>query len=114
MTRTVFGASRSTLERFGYAVMVASHGAEAIAIYAQHQSAIAVVLTDMAMPIMDGPTMIIALKSINPQVRIIGSSGLSANGGGAKAVGAGVVHFIPKPYTAEAMLKSIRAILDSH
>jgi len=93
--------------------MLASHGAEAIAIYAQNQSVISVILTDMAMPIMDGPTMIIALKSINPKVRIIASSGLSSNGGGAKVVGAGVEHFISKPYTAEAMLKTIRAILDA-
>jgi len=106
--------AKSTLERFGYSVVVAAHGAEAIAIYAQNQSAVAVVLTDMAMPIMDGPTLIIALKSINPKVRIIGSSGLSSNAGKAKSFGAGVVRFISKPYTAEAMLKSIRAVLDSH
>jgi len=105
--------AKSTLERFGYAVMLAEHGAEAIAIYAQNPGAISVVLTDMAMPIMDGPTMIIALKSIDPKVRIIGSSGLSSNEGGAKAVGTGLEHFIPKPYTAEAMLKTIRNILDA-
>jgi len=105
--------AKSTLERFGYSVMVAAHGAEAIAIYVQNQSAISVILTDMAMPIMDGPTMIIALKSINPDVRIIGSSGMTANGVLAKAVGAGVEHFVPKPYSADVLLKTIRAILDS-
>ena len=111
---SIRNVAKSTLERFGYSVMVAAHGAEAIVIYLQNQSAIAVILTDMAMPIMDGPALIIALKSINPKVRIIGSSGLSSNGGNAKAVGAGVEHFIPKPYTAETMLKSIRAILDCY
>ena len=65
----------------------------------------------MAMPIMDGPALIIALKALNPQVKIIASSGLNSNGGVAKAVGAGVQHFVPKPYTAEALLVTLRDIL---
>ncbi len=104
-------AAQRTLERFGYRVMLASHGAEAVSFYAQHQQDIAIVLTDMAMPIMDGPALIIALKSMNPQVRIIGSSGLASNGGVAKAMGAGMQHFIPKPYTAETLLKALDLVL---
>jgi len=46
-------------------------------------------------------------------VKIIGSSGLAANGGVAKAASAGVQHFVPKPYTAEKMLRTLRAILDN-
>jgi PAS domain S-box-containing protein len=103
--------ARTTLERFGYRVMVASNGAEAVAMYAQHRSEISVVLTDMAMPIMDGPATIIALKAINPVVKIIGCSGLPSNRAAAKAVGAGVQHFVPKPYTAEALLETLRQIL---
>ena len=85
--------------------------AEALVAYAQHQKEIALVLTDMAMPIMDGPALIIALKSMNPEVRIIGSSGLTSNEGVAKAVGAGVEHFVPKPYTAEKFLKTLAEVL---
>ena len=66
----------------------------------------------MAMPVMDGPATIIALKAMNPDVRIIGSSGQASNGGVAKAVGAGVNHFVPKPYTAETLLKTLRDLLD--
>jgi DNA-binding NtrC family response regulator len=61
---------------------------------------------------MDGPTTIIALKQIDPEVRIIGSSGLGANGNVAKAVGAGVKHFVSKPYTVEALLKTLHAALE--
>lgn len=106
--RTV--ASR-TLERYGYRALLACNGAEAISLYVQHRGEIAVVLTDMAMPVMDGPATIVALKSLNPKVRIIGSSGLNANGHVAKAAGAGVQHFVPKPYTAETMLKVLKKIL---
>ncbi len=104
---------KSTLERFGYRVLLARHGADAVSQYVRHQRDIAVVLTDMAMPIMDGPALILALKAINPEVRIIGSSGLASHSGVAKAVGAGVKHFIPKPYTAETMLKTLSEALKS-
>ncbi len=104
--------ARGTLERFSYRVMEARHGAEAVAIYAQHQDVISAVLTDMAMPIMDGPALIMALKAINPKVRIIASSGLASNGGVAKAIGAGVADFVPKPYTADVLLATLRRVLD--
>lgn len=103
--------AKVTLERFGYRVIVATNGAEAVALYATRRSEIALVLTDMAMPVMDGPATIIALKSIDPSVRIIGSSGLTSNDGVAKAVGAGVQHFVPKPYTAETLLTTLRLAL---
>ena len=49
---------KRTLEAFGYRVLLASDGAEAVALYAQHQAEIAVVLTDMMMPVMDGAATI--------------------------------------------------------
>jgi PAS domain S-box-containing protein len=103
--------AQGTLERFGYRVLLARNGAEAVAAYVQHQGDIAVVLTDMAMPVMDGPATIVALKAINPAVKIIGSSGLASDGDVAKAVGAGVLYFVPKPYTAETILKTLQKIL---
>jgi PAS domain S-box-containing protein len=103
--------AKKLLERFGYRVLLAENGAEAVSLYAQRRNEIALVLTDMAMPIMDGVATIVALKSINPGVKIISSSGLAANGSVAKASGAGVKHFIPKPYTAEAMLQTVHKIL---
>ncbi len=102
-----------TLERFGYRVLLASQGAEALAIYAVHQNQIAVVLTDMSMPVMDGPTMIVALKALDPRIRIIGSSGLTNNDAPGTAGGMVVDHFLPKPYTAETMLVAIAAVLKS-
>ena len=91
--------------------MVAANGAEAVAVYAQHREEIAVVLTDMTMPVMDGPATILALRAINPEVRIVGSSGLAANGNVARAVDAGVRYFVPKPYTADVMLAVLRKAL---
>ena len=101
-----------TLQAFGYRVLTATDGAEAVAIYAQRRHEIAAVLTDMMMPIMDGPATIRALTKIDPAIKIIAASGLNANGSEAKAIGAGVKHFLTKPYTAGTLLKTIRTILD--
>lgn len=104
--------AEKTLTRFGYQVRLAGNGAEAVSMYVSHQDEIAAVLTDMAMPVMDGPALIVALKAINPAVLIIGSSGLDANGLVAKAVAAGVQSFVPKPYTAEALLKLLAKLFN--
>jgi len=102
--------TRQTLEAFGYRVVVAEDGAQAIAVYVLHRAAIALVLTDMMMPVMDGPALIGALQRVNPMVRIIAVSGLQAAGGASRAMLAGV-KYLAKPYTAEAMLRLVRSVL---
>ena len=104
--------ARKTLERFGYRVLLAADGAEAVSLYAPRQREISVVVTDMLMPIMDGPATIVALKNINPDVKIVSSSGLASQGGVAKAMNAGVLRFIPKPYTAATMLTTLHEVLN--
>ncbi len=100
-----------TLKAFGYRVLEAMDGAEAIAVYAQHRDKIAVVLTDMMMPVMDGTATIHALMRINPSVKIIAASGLNANGAMAKST-PGINHFLSKPYTAGALLQKLRTVMD--
>jgi two-component system cell cycle sensor histidine kinase/response regulator CckA len=100
-----------TLESFGYRVLPAVDGVEASTLYATHKEKIAVVLTDMMMPVMDGPATIQVLMRMNPDVRIIAASGLSVKDMVAKASNAGVTHFIPKPYTAETLLKTLDTVL---
>lgn len=98
-----------TLEHFGYRTLVAANGAEAVSLYLIHQHEIAVVLTDMAMPVMDGPSAIAALKSINRNILIIGTSGLEPVATG--KAGIEMVHFISKPYTTDALLQALHCIL---
>lgn len=106
--------TRATLETFGYKVLMACDGADATAIYAMEKQNISVVLTDMMMPLMDGPATIQVLKRMNPKVRIIAASGLNADGMVAKAVNLGAQHFLPKPYTATTLLKMLKHVLGSH
>jgi len=110
--RSVREISREALEAAGYRVVTAMDGADAVAQYSQRRAEIALVLTDMLMPIMDGPTTIRALRRIDPEVRIIGASGLGTNGAVARAADAGVCDFIAKPYTAEALLRMVRRVID--
>lgn len=104
--------TQQTLEAFGYRVLTAEGGAEAISIYGKYQQDIAVVLTDMMMPGMDGFAIMQALRKINPDVKIIAASGLAANDTLAKAARAGVSHFLQKPYTSESLLKVLAETRD--
>lgn len=108
----ILNITGQTLQAFGYQVITASNGSEAIALYARHREEIAVVLTDMMMPIMDGATTIFTLRQINPAVKVIGASGLETNGK-ATASDVEIKHFIEKPYTAESLLCMLREVLDS-
>ena len=109
---SILSITRQTLQAFGYRVLTAMDGADAVSVYVQHRNEIAAVLTDMMMPIMDGTATIHALIRLNPTVKIIAASGLNSNGGEARVAGDGVKHFLTKPYTASTLLKTLRAILD--
>ena len=92
-------------------MLLAGNGAEAVALYAQRGEEISLVLTDMAMPVMDGPATIAAIRSLNPRVKVVGSSGLSMEGGVSRFGGTGLKYFVPKPYTAETMLQTLSEAL---
>jgi len=104
--------AQRTLEHHGYRVVTAANGAEAVAAFSRHQSDDPIVLTDMTMPVMDGANAIAALRALNPNVRIIGSSGLGPDSDDARAVRAEVRHFVAKPYTAERLLRALRDVID--
>jgi PAS domain S-box-containing protein len=109
---SILTITRQTLEAFGYRVLAAHDGLEALAIHAEKRDEIAVVLTDMMMPNMDGTGLIRALLEIDPAIKIVRASGLASHSGGNDYVGTGVTHFLTKPYTAETLLKTLRATLD--
>jgi len=103
--------ARSTLEAYGYRVLTASDGTEAVALFAQNKNEVSVVLTDVVMPYMDGPAAIRSIQKVNPQVAIIVSSGLKSN---VKRIDwdlEGVNVFLPKPYTADILLNTLAEVL---
>lgn len=108
--------TRTSLEAYGYRVLTASDGIEAIALYAQHKHEIRLVLLDMMMPSMDGPTTIRTLQKINPEVKIIAVSGLVSNNKITELLGKGsnVKTFLPKPYTSNELLKNLQVVLSAN
>ncbi len=106
--------ARKTLEENGYRVLTARDGTEALAVYADHKKEIDAVLMDMVMPYLDGATAIRALRRLNPNVRVVASSGLSASGKMAEAANQGVKTFLRKPYTAEELLEALAEVLETN
>ena len=104
--------TQQTLEAFGYRVVTAGDGASAIALYAKDAGKIALVITDLMMPIMDGAATIKVLMRMNPSIRIIAASGLEVAENVAGATSAGVRDFLPKPYSAPTLIQLVRKVLD--
>jgi PAS domain S-box-containing protein len=101
-----------TLQNYGYRVLTAANGAEALTLYGQHQKEIALLLTDMRMPVLDGAAMIRTLLPLNPTLKIIAASGFNLPEHVANLAGTGVKHFLSKPYTPGTLLKLLRTVLE--
>jgi two-component system, cell cycle sensor histidine kinase and response regulator CckA len=99
--------TEATLEKFGYQTLTAADGTEALALYAQNSAEIRLVLTDMAMPFMDGAATIRALRRLNPDLPIIAASGLPP----ADINSLNIDAFLAKPYAAEKLLTTLAQVL---
>ncbi len=107
--------TRQVLEGHGYLVSCAANGAEAVSLYQLRGREIKVVLTDMAMPVMDGPKTIQALKALNPSIKIIAITGAVTSEGGSHNLAdpsqLGIQAFLYKPITPTALLRTLQNVL---
>jgi PAS domain S-box-containing protein len=108
---TVATVALELLEALGYTVLVARDGESAINIYKQNKEKIGLVLLDMVLPGMDGGEIFNEMKKINPQIRVLLSSGYSLNGQAQEILDRGCKGFIQKPYRVNALKKAIDEIL---
>jgi PAS domain S-box-containing protein len=99
--------TKQALEAFGYRVITAADGARAIGLFSPRHSEIAAVVTDMAMPVMDGPTLVAALQRIDPGVRVVATTGSGSPAYQRKLAKAGVRQILHKPYTADDLLRTV-------
>lgn len=105
--------TQASLPMFNYRVLTASDGIQALALYAQQQDDISVVLMDLMMPQMDGAVTIQALQAMNPQVKIIASSGLISQSQVPGRLDFKVQGYLSKPYTSEQLLEILHNVIYS-
>ncbi len=103
--------SQTILESNNYRVLTAKNGIEALARYTQYGEQINLVLLNMMMPGMDGKTTLKYLRSISPDLKVIGVSGWPSHFEDDVAVKQELVGFLSKPYTSQELLKILAKAL---
>lgn len=102
--------TKAALEAHGYNVLLAENGFEALSKFRQHQRDIRLVITDIAMPEMDGHAAIREIRKISPAMKIIGISGLAGAEDLKKTAAPDTQAFLTKPFSVEQLL----TILEKH
>jgi len=109
--KVIIDVTQGMLEQLGYQVLIASSGQEAIEIYGKNQDRIDLLIMDMIMPGMDGGKAYDRIKAINPDVKVILSSGYSLNGMAKDIMARGIKAFIQKPFRMEDLSRIIREVI---
>jgi CheY-like chemotaxis protein len=104
---------RRILEEGGYTVLLTTDGFEAVELYTRLSTKIDLVVLDIIMPQMSGWETYERLREINPEVKVLLSSGYSENGQAQDILAAGARGFLQKPYDLRAVLRKVREVLDS-
>jgi PAS domain S-box-containing protein len=102
---------RTILQRYGYKMLLAGDGQEAVDIYRQHKDEIDLVILDLTMPRLSGRDTLRHLLQIDPRVRVLFSSGYSAEQITESAKD-GVYGFVNKPYRPQDLVNTVREVLD--
>jgi PAS domain S-box-containing protein len=108
----ILDIGQNTLEQFGYTVLTARNGEEAVEIYSRQGKQIDLVILDLGMPGMGGDKCLKELLRMNPSVKVLIASGYAATQTVQSVLEAGASGFMAKPYRLEDMLKKVREVLD--
>ena len=108
----IIEVAQDLLGHLGYKVLIARSGKEAIEIYEEDKERIDIVLLDMIMPDMSGGETYDRLKDIDPEVKVLLSSGYSINGQATEILVRGCNGFIQKPFKMKELSQKLREILN--
>jgi two-component system cell cycle sensor histidine kinase/response regulator CckA len=95
----------------GYEVLEAAGGEEALEIVREHKSKIHLLVTDVVMPNMDGPTLVRAMKRISPDTAVIFMSGYAEEAFRRNDEKAEDLHFLPKPFGLKQLAAKVKEVL---
>ena len=109
----IIDVCKEILNALGYKVLIARNGRNAIDLYKAHRDTIDLVILDMIMPVMGGGETYDRMKEINPDIKVLLSSGYSINGQATEILNRGCNGFIQKPFNMKELSRSIREVLDS-
>jgi CheY-like chemotaxis protein len=107
----ILAITRAALENYGYKVLTAASGLDAVVQFAKKPAAINLVITDLDMPFMDGLTTIFSLRKIRADIKIIIASGSEKEVEVAKTR-VTTEAFIAKPFTNEELLGTVHDVLN--
>jgi CheY-like chemotaxis protein len=102
---------KTILQRFGYRVLVAEDGVQALEVYRREGHRVDLVILDLTMPRLSGRDTLRELVNIDPAVRVVFSSGYSAEAP-VPADERNVLGFIGKPYRPDELATVVRGVLD--
>ncbi len=108
----ILEVGKDLLEALGYRVIIARDGKEAIEAFGKNHEDIDLVVLDMVMPIMGGGEAYDRMKEINPNIKVLLSSGYSIDGEAAEILERGCNDFIQKPFRMNDLSEKIGEILD--
>ena len=109
---TILDVGQALLKAMCYKVLTAKSGQEAIELYQKNQEDIDIVILDMIMPNMSGGEVYDRMKEINPDIKVLLSSGYSVDGQATDILNRGCNGFIQKPFNINELSAAIRQILD--
>jgi PAS domain S-box-containing protein len=104
--------TRNLLEHYGYAVLEAESGAQALAVSRQNAGAIHLLLTDIVMPGIGGRALAQTLSRERPGIRVVYMSGYTGQTVGGQTILSPGAHFLQKPFTREDLARKIREALE--
>jgi CheY-like chemotaxis protein len=105
--------TREVLEKYGYTVLEAANGEEALKVADRHQGPLHLLLSDVVMPRMGGPELAQELVARRPEVKILYMSGYTDHPMVRRGVVNAGVAFLQKPFTPTVLVSRIREVLEA-
>jgi CheY-like chemotaxis protein len=105
--------TREVLEKYGYTVLEAANGEEALKVAEQHVGPLDLLLSDVVMPRMGGPELAQALLARRPSVKVLYMSGYTDHPMVRRGVVNAGVAFLQKPFTPTVLVSRVREVLEA-